>query len=115
VVEEFVRSDAEVSGSSLANREALDSLVSDARKRPRSFDCLMIDDTSRLGRNLTDVLKISDILKYNEVSLYFVSHNACVGSRNQGYGSRHRSKKDEEAAEGTMDMGRGSSASTSDG
>src|SRR5580698_10372559 len=68
VVEEFVRSDAEVSGSSLANREALDSLVSDDRKRPRSFNCLMIDDTSRLGRNLTDVLKISDILKYNEVS-----------------------------------------------
>ena len=51
VVEEFVRSDAEVSGSSLANREALDSLVSDARKRPRSFDCLMIDDTSRLGNS----------------------------------------------------------------
>jgi site-specific DNA recombinase len=75
VLEEFVRSDAEVSGASLSNREALDSLVSDSRKRPRPFDCLLIDDTSRLGRNLTDVLKISDILKYNEVSLYFVSQN----------------------------------------
>jgi site-specific DNA recombinase len=75
VLEEFVRSDAEVSGASLANREALDSLVSDARNRPRPFDCLLIDDTSRLGRNLTDVLKISDIFKYNEVSLYFVSQN----------------------------------------
>jgi site-specific DNA recombinase len=35
----------------------------------------LIDDTSRLGRNLTDVLKVSDILKYNDVLLYFVSQN----------------------------------------
>lgn len=47
VLEEYVRSDAEMSGASLAEREALDSLVSDARKRPRPFDCLLIDDLCR--------------------------------------------------------------------
>lgn len=62
-----------VSGASIIQRDSLNSLIADARKLPRPFDCLLIDDTSRLGRNLTDVLKVSDVLKHHGVLLYFVS------------------------------------------
>src|SRR5258705_3434399 len=73
VLQEFVRPDREQSGAALEGRNGLSSLIADAKKRPRPFDCILIDDTSRLGRNLSDVLRISDILKHHGVFLYFVS------------------------------------------
>jgi site-specific DNA recombinase len=73
VLQQFIRSDSEVSGATLNQRNGLNSLIEDAKRLPRPFDCLLIDDTSRLGRNLTDVLKVSDILKHYGVFLYFVS------------------------------------------
>jgi DNA invertase Pin-like site-specific DNA recombinase len=82
VLSDFVRSDSELSGTTLNQREGINSLIADAQRSPRPFDCLLVDDSSRLGRNLTDVLKISDILKYHGVILYFAS---------QGYGSADRS------------------------
>ena len=73
ILSEYIESDSELTGAALSPREALQSLIADARKRPRPFDVLIIDDTSRFGRNLTDVLKISEVLKHNDVFLYFVS------------------------------------------
>src|ERR1039457_3055907 len=73
VVQDYIRADIAKSGASLAGRTDLDSLIADAKKRPRPFDCILIDDTSRLGRNLSDVLRISDILRHNGVFLYFVT------------------------------------------
>ena len=68
----FVRSDAGLSGATLATRSALISLINDVEQH-RSFDGLVIDDTSRLGRNLGDVLQICALLKFHEVFLYFVN------------------------------------------
>jgi site-specific DNA recombinase len=73
VLKDYTRSDSEVSGATLNLRNGLTSLIEDAKRSPRPFDCLLIDDTSRLGRNLTDVLKVSDILNHYGVFLYFVS------------------------------------------
>jgi site-specific DNA recombinase len=73
VLRDYIRSDSEVSGATLALRDGLNSLIADAKKTPRPFDCLLVDDTSRLGRNLTDVLKVSEILRHSGVFLYFVS------------------------------------------
>jgi site-specific DNA recombinase len=74
----YTRSDAGISGATLAARTALKSLISDVEKH-RPFDGLVIDDTSRLGRNLGDVLQICAIMKFHDVFLYFV---------NQGLDSR---------------------------
>lgn len=73
VVEEWVVADREVSGRSLVGRDALTALKEAAKMNPRPFDCVLIDDTSRLGRNLPDVLTLADIFKHYEVSLQFVS------------------------------------------
>jgi len=71
--EGFLRSDAALTGQSLNSRDGLNSLVADAKRSPRPFDCVLIDDTSRLGRNLGDVLTLADIFKFHGVYLFFVS------------------------------------------
>src|SRR5437016_1407874 len=52
--EDYVRSDAALTGQTLNSRDALNSLIANVRCSPRPFDCLLIDDTSRLGRNISD-------------------------------------------------------------
>ncbi len=83
VLDNFVRSDRAQSGSSLFERRALLSLLEDAKRKPRPFDCLLIDDSSRLGRNLADALSIDDKLKHYGVFLHFVVEQ--LDSRNPMY------------------------------
>jgi site-specific DNA recombinase len=73
VEEQFVRNDHAISGKSMLNRDGINALVAAAKQRPRPFEYIVMDDTSRLGRNLGDVLKIHQTLKHHGVDLYFVS------------------------------------------
>jgi DNA invertase Pin-like site-specific DNA recombinase len=73
IVEDWVVADREVSGRSLVGRDALASLKEAAKRKVRPFDCVIIDDTSRLGRNVPDVLKLAEVFEHHEVSLQFVS------------------------------------------
>src|ERR1039458_9739804 len=73
VLDEFVRSDEEITGASLAIRPALKSLIADAQRRPRPFDRILVDDTSRLARNVADALKMVEILTFHGVGVTFVS------------------------------------------
>lgn len=73
IVENWVLSDREVSGRSLIGRDALVALKQAAKQKPRPFDCIIIDDTSRLGRNVPDVLKLAEIFQHYGVSIQFVS------------------------------------------
>lgn len=70
---EYVRSDEGISGAVLEGRKGLLSLLEDAKKNPRPFDCVLIDDTSRLGRDLEDVLKVTRQFKHHGVFFYFVA------------------------------------------
>lgn len=69
---EYIRRDEGISGAVLEGRDIL-SLVDAAKKEPSPFDCVLIDDTSRFGRDLTDVLKMSRVFKHHDVFLYFVT------------------------------------------
>ena len=73
VVEEFVRCDEARSAATLSGREALQSLLAASKSYPHPFDCLMVDDTSRLARYLPDVLKMNDSLQYHGVFIYAVA------------------------------------------
>lgn len=73
VVEEFVRSDEARSAATLAGRDALQSLLAASKTFPLPFDCLVVDDTSRLARYLPDVLKMNDQLQYHGVFIYAVA------------------------------------------
>ena len=73
VIEEFVCCDEARSAATLAGREALQSLLAASKSTPSPFDCLMVDDTSRLARYLPDVLSMNDRLQYNGVFIYAVA------------------------------------------
>ena len=99
VLDEYVLSDEEVTGRTVVGREALADLMRRAEQNPKPFDCILIDDTSRLGRYLPDVLKESDTLLFHGVFIYFVSDRLDTrdeGSRIvhmvKGYGDERYSK-----------------------
>jgi site-specific DNA recombinase len=73
IVEEYVVADRAVSGAAVAGRDALQRLVDAAKKKPRPVDCVLIDDTSRLARDLPDALRILDILKFYGVTVVSVT------------------------------------------
>lgn len=74
-LEEFVRFDEAKTGKTIVGRGGLEDLVRLAGQNPRPFDRILFDDTSRLGRNLTDTLRLVDIFTYFGVVLHFVSCN----------------------------------------
>jgi len=73
VAEDFVVGDAAKSGKSTLKRESLNFLVEAAKQRPKQFDFIVADDTSRVARHLADILKLHQVLKHHQVGLYFVS------------------------------------------
>ena len=79
VVEEFVLWDEAVSAASIAGRDALQLLIKGAKSKPRRFDRLLIDDTSKLARNLADSLNLTETLRYYGVSVTFVSQGIDSG------------------------------------
>lgn len=64
VLDEFICSDEAKYGWSLAGRDGLERLLEFARQKPKPFDVIVIDDTSRFGRNLSITLPICDELAY---------------------------------------------------
>ena len=73
LLDEFIRSDEDKTGKTLIGRQGLAELKDLAKQKPKPFDYILIDDTSRFGRNLPDVLKLHDVLRFNQVFLYFTS------------------------------------------
>jgi DNA invertase Pin-like site-specific DNA recombinase len=74
VLNDYVRSDKAISGASLTERPALNGLLAAAQQKPRPFDRLLIDDTSRLARNLVDALKTVDIFKFHGIYVTFIAN-----------------------------------------
>lgn len=70
VMEEFVLADRAVSAASVAGRDGLQRLIKAAKAKSRPFDCLLVDDTSRLARDLSDALRTVKILEFHGVAGY---------------------------------------------
>jgi hypothetical protein len=58
VAEQFVKTDIGASGISFTGCKSLMHLLEAAQKQPRSFDCVLVADISRLGRSLDRVTKL---------------------------------------------------------
>jgi len=65
--------DRAISGAAISGREQLQALLRDSRCQPRTFDRLIVDDTSRLSRNLPEVLTIVEQLKFREIHVSAVT------------------------------------------
>jgi len=71
VVEEFICVDEAKTGQSRLNRTGLDKLLAHAQLKHKQIDTIVIDDTSRFGRNLSETLPLTETLAYDRVGLYF--------------------------------------------
>lgn len=73
VLDPYVRGDSAKTGKKLTGRVAINSLVAEAQVEPRPFDVLIVDESSRLARNLEEVLHMIKILKHYGVKVVFIS------------------------------------------
>jgi DNA invertase Pin-like site-specific DNA recombinase len=72
VVEEYIFSDSEKTGTTMHGRSGLQTLMALAKTKPKRIDYILVDDTSRFGRNKADSFKNLEILTFYDVHLYFV-------------------------------------------
>lgn len=103
VVEEYVIADEAKTGQLLSGRDGLDRLVELAEQENRPFDAILMDDSSRFGRSLSDTLPILDRLTYAGVFLYFVSNQ--LDSRDKHFRSQYirQGEQDEQYTVGLGD------------
>ena len=73
IVEDYVRHDKAITGATVHGRDGLEFLLDAAKRDPRPFDVLLVDDTSRLARNTEDSLRTVAIFKFNDVAVVSVS------------------------------------------
>ncbi len=82
IIEECIFYDEAKSGQSLAGRDGLDALMTQVDGPEPPFDGILIADTSRFGRKLTDTLQMSEKLEYRKIFLYFVENELDSRDRN---------------------------------
>ncbi|MFH2056221.1 MAG: recombinase family protein [bacterium] len=73
VGEDQIYADEAMSGSTLESRPGIQALLRAAEGQSRPFDCVIVEDTSRLSRNNIDILTIVRDLKELGIFVLFVS------------------------------------------
>jgi len=63
VLDEHIYADQAISGAT-DERAGLKKLLAAAREKPRPFDIVLTDDTSRISRKLSDSLRIIEQLHF---------------------------------------------------
>ena len=79
ILEDHIYRDEAVSGAGM-DRPAFTSLIRSAFSNPSPFDLIIIDDTSRLSRNLADGLQIVEKLRFAGIRITYVSQAIDTGS-----------------------------------
>jgi DNA invertase Pin-like site-specific DNA recombinase len=88
LLDRYVAADEEASGDSLHESPGRQFLLAEAKKKPRPFDCLLVEDTSRLARNLSDALRFIDTFKYYGVNVISLTQDIDTRSRTPDRSSR---------------------------
>ena len=73
VPDELTFSDEAISGTSAHNRPGLQDLIRLAKQKPAPFEGIVIADTSRLARNLEELLHLNKVLKFHGIYIYLAS------------------------------------------
>jgi DNA invertase Pin-like site-specific DNA recombinase len=74
VLPEHIYTDAALSGASL-ERPGIQALRMAANLRPRPFDVLLVDDSSRVSRDLADAVRLLQELKFAGVRVIYLSQH----------------------------------------
>jgi DNA invertase Pin-like site-specific DNA recombinase len=73
VLEPHIYSDEAVSGDSLERRSRIQALLRLVEQRPLPFDVVLVDDSSRVARDIADAIRIVQRLKFNGVRAIYIS------------------------------------------
>jgi len=73
ILDEHIYTDAALSGTTKAKRKGLEALETAAQTRPRPFDYALFDDSSRLSRDLGDVLEFEKLMRHYGIKVCFAS------------------------------------------
>src|SRR5687768_8347312 len=73
VLPQHIYTDSAISGSSLNGRAGVQRLLSDAARKPRPFDVLLVDDSSRISRDIADAIRVMQQLKFLGVRVIYIS------------------------------------------
>ncbi len=103
VLEDHIRCDRAVSAGSMSGRDGLQKLITEAKQKPRPFDYIVVDDTSRLARNLEDSLRIAKQLDFYGVRMFFVSQRLDSGDKSSRTMLTMHGMMDEQFIQGLAD------------
>jgi site-specific DNA recombinase len=70
---EHVYSDPAISGSSIDGRPGIQALLNAATLSPRPFDVVIVDDSSRVARDLADALRVLQRLRFESVRVIYLA------------------------------------------
>ena len=73
VPENQIYTDAGISGASVEGRPGLKALLAAAATQPRPFDVLLVDDSSRIARDIADAIRVLQQLKFLRVRVIYIS------------------------------------------
>ena len=68
-----IYTDQGVSGISIEGRPGIQALLAAAQITPRPFDVLLVDDSSRVARDLRDALHVMRVLKFAGIRTIYIS------------------------------------------
>lgn len=79
VLEDHVYKDEAISGASLEGRPRVQALMASAASKPRPFDALLVDDSSRVARDLADALRFMQLLRFHGIRVLYLSQQIDSG------------------------------------
>jgi len=82
VLDEHIYFDKAISGSGINLREGIQRLMEIAMSKYPPFQYILVDDTSRVARNIIDALKMFAELSFNNVYAYYVSQGIDTSEEN---------------------------------
>ena len=65
--------DAGISGASIEKRPGLQALLAAAARKPRPFDVVLVDDSSRIARDIADAIRVMQRMKFLGVRVIYIS------------------------------------------
>src|SRR5690242_16748857 len=71
--ESQIFADAGISGASIDGRPGLQALLAAAARRPLPFDVVLVDDSSRVARDLPDAVRVLQTFRFLGVRAIYIS------------------------------------------
>ena len=73
VVKDHIYNDAGISGARVQNRPSVQRLLAAAGSKPKPFDVVLVDDSSRIARDIPDAIRVMQQLKFLGIRVIYIS------------------------------------------